>query len=74
MALMEVVLEQRNLRSALRQVVRNGGSPGTDGVTVKELPEYLKNQWPTIRRQLLNGEYKPQPVKRVEIPKPGGGI
>lgn len=74
MELMEAVLERGNLRSALRQVVRNGGSPGIDGMTVKELPEYLKQGWPKIRRQLLNGEYKPQPVKRVEIPKPGGGI
>ena len=74
MELMEAVLERGNLRSALRQVVRNGGSPGIDGMTVKELPEYLKQGWPKIRRQLLNGDYKPQPVKRVEIPKPGGGI
>ena len=74
MQLMEEVLERGNLRAALRRVVRNDGSPGIDGMTVKELPEYLKKEWPKIRRQLLNGEYKPQPVKRVEIPKPGGGI
>jgi len=74
MQLMEAVLERGNLRAALRRVVRNDGSPGIDGMTVKELPEYLKKEWPKIRRQLLNGEYKPQPVKRVEIPKPGGGI
>ena len=74
MKLMEAVLERGNLQSALRQVVRNGGSPGVDGMTVEELPKYLKKEWPKIRRQLLNGKYKPQPVKRVEIPKPGGGI
>ena len=74
MQLMEAVLERGNLRAALRRVVRNDGSPGIDGMTVNELPEYLKKEWPEIRRQLLNGEYKPQPVKRVEIPKPGGGI
>jgi RNA-directed DNA polymerase len=74
MQLMEAVLERGNLCAALKQVVRNDGSPGIDGMTVKELPEYLKKEWPEIRRQLLNGEYKPQPVKRVEIPKPGGGI
>lgn len=74
MQLMEAVLERGNLRAALRRVVRNDGGPGIDGMTVKELPEYLKKEWPEIRRQLLIGEYRPQPVKRVEIPKPGGGI
>lgn len=74
MQLMEAVLERGNLRAALKQVVRNDGGPGIDGMTVKELPECLKKEWLSIRRQLLNGEYKPQPVKRVEIPKPGGGM
>src|SRR6202161_3048235 len=45
-----------------------------DGMTVQQLPEHLKQQWPVIREQLLNGTYKPQPVKRVEIPKPDGGV
>lgn len=72
--LMESVLERDNLRAALRNVMRNGGSPGIDGMTVKDLPEYLKKEWPKLRRQLLNGEYVPTPVRRVEIPKPGGGI
>lgn len=72
--LMEYAVERCNLRTALRNVRRNRGGPGIDGMTVKELPEYLKKEWPTIRRQLLNGEYIPAPVKRVEIPKPGGGI
>jgi RNA-directed DNA polymerase len=72
--LMESVLERENLRAALRNVMRNGGSPGIDGMTVKDLPEYLKKEWPKLRRQLLNGEYVPTPVRRVEIPKPGGGI
>ena len=74
MQLMEVVVERGKLNAALKQVVRNEGSPGIDGMTVKELPEHLKREWPKIRRQLLNGEYKPQPVKRVKIPMPGGGI
>jgi len=74
MQLMEAVVARDNLHAALKQVVRNDGGPGIDGMTVKELPEYLKREWPKIRRQLLNGEYKPQPVKRVKIPKPGGGI
>jgi len=74
MQLMEAVVERGNLYAALKQVVRNDGGPGIDGMTVKELPEYLKKEWPEIRRQVLNGEYIPKPVKRVEIPKPGGGI
>lgn len=72
--LMECAVERGNLRTALRNVRRNRGGPGIDGMTVRELPEYLKRKWPKIRRQLLNGEYIPTPVKRVEIPKPGGGI
>ena len=72
--LMECSVERGNLRTALRNVRRNRGGPGIDGMTVRELPEYLKTEWPKIRGQLLNGEYIPTPVKRVEIPKPGGGI
>jgi len=72
--LMEYAVERGNLRTALRNVMRNGGNPGIDGMTVKDLPEYLKRRWPEIRRQLMIGKYTPSPVKRVEIPKPGGGI
>lgn len=72
--LMEEVVERDNLLTALRNVKRNGGAPGVDGMTVKELPEYLKRKWPKIRRQLMSGTYEPLPVRRVEIPKPGGGI
>jgi len=72
--LMDKVVERDNLLTALRNVKRNGGAPGVDGMTVKELPEYLKRQWPKIRRQLISGTYVPLPVRRVEIPKPGGGI
>ncbi len=71
--LVERVLQEGNLLRALRQVQRNGGSPGVDGMTVEELPNYLKRHWPRIREELLAGEYRPEPVKRVEIPKPGGG-
>lgn len=71
---MEKVINRDNLLTALRNVKRNGGSPGIDGMTVEELPEYLKKEWPKIRRQLMDGTYVPSPVKRVEIPKPGGGI
>ncbi|MDB9823463.1 group II intron reverse transcriptase/maturase [Deltaproteobacteria bacterium] len=72
--LMEKVVDRDNLLTALRNVKRNGGSPGIDGMTVKELPECLKRKWPEIRRQLLSGTYVPLPVRRVEIPKSGGGI
>ena len=71
---MERVVERGNLLAALRRVKRNGGSPGIDGMTVEELPGHLREQWPQIREALLAGTYRPQPVKRVEIPKPGGGV
>jgi len=71
---MEEVVGRDNLLTALRNVKRNGGSPGIDGMTVEELPDCLERKWPKIRRQLMSGAYEPLPVKRVEIPKPGGGI
>jgi RNA-directed DNA polymerase len=58
----------------LAQVKRNKGAAGVDGMTVEELPAYLKEHWLTIRAQLLDGTYKPQPVRRVEIPKASGGL
>ena len=72
--LMEEVCERENCKQALARVKANKGSPGVDGMMVRDLPEYLKQHWPTIREQLLNGTYQPQPVKRVEIPKPDGGV
>jgi len=72
--LMEVVCNRENLWKALARVQANKGSPGVDGMTVHQLADYLKEQWPAIREQLLGGAYKPQPVKRVEIPKPDGGV
>jgi RNA-directed DNA polymerase len=71
---MEEVCERGNRREALKRVRANKGSPGIDGMTVDELPEYLEQHWPVIREQLLNGTYEPKPVKRVEIPKPDGGV
>jgi RNA-directed DNA polymerase len=71
--LMEEVLERENLKEALKRVKANQGSAGVDGMTVQQLPRYLVKHWPTIREQLLSGTYKPQPVRRVEIPKPDGG-
>src|SRR5918996_187777 len=72
--LMEEVCERENLKEALRQVKGNKGSAGVDGMTVGQLPDYLKQHWSAIREQLLNGTYEPQPVRRVEIPKPDGGV
>jgi len=72
--LMEEVCERENCKQALARVKANKGSPGVDGRTVHELPGHLKQHWPAVREQLLSGTYKPQPVKRVEIPKPGGGV
>ena len=71
--LMEEVCERGNCKQALKRVKANKGSPGVDGMTVDDLPGYLKQHWPAIREQLLSGTYVPQPVRRVEIPKPDGG-
>lgn len=73
MDLLERVLEPDNLRRALHQVRRNKGAPGIDGMSVDHLVEHLKTHWPTIRASLVDGTYEPQPVRRVAIPKPGGG-
>jgi len=72
--LMEAVCERKNCEQALARVKSNKGSAGIDGMTVEELPTYLKKHWPIIREQLLSSTYKPQAVKRVEIPKPDGGM
>ena len=72
--LMEEVCERDNLRQAMKRVKANRGSAGVDGMQVGELPKYLEQHWPAIREQLLGGTYKPQPVLRVEIPKPDGGV
>jgi RNA-directed DNA polymerase len=72
--MMEEVCERENLKEALRRVKANQGSPGVDGMTVGGITDYLSQHWPTIRERLLNGTYEPQPVRRVEIPKPDGGI
>lgn len=72
--LMEEICERGNLREALRRVKANKGSPGVDGMTVGGIADYLKEHWPAIREQLLNGTYEPRPVRRVEIPKPDFGM
>lgn len=71
--LMEAVVERANAIAALKRVRQNQGSPGIDGMTVDDLPIYLARAWEAIRTQLLAGTYQPQPVRRQEIPKPGGG-
>jgi RNA-directed DNA polymerase len=68
---MEAICERSNLRAALQRVRANKGSPGTDHMTVDELPSFLREHWPALKAQLLAGDYRPQAVKRVEIPKPG---
>ncbi len=71
--MMERVLEHTNLQRALKRVRGNKGSPGIDGMTVDKLPEWLREHWPRVREELLAGTYQPHAVRRVMIPKPGGG-
>src|SRR5438552_7059514 len=73
-ALLEDVLRRENLTRAYARVVRNGGAPGVDGVSVDAFKSYLHEHWPRVREALLNTEYVPAPVRRVEIPKPDGGV
>jgi RNA-directed DNA polymerase len=70
----EQIFERKNLFTALKRVKANKGAPGIDGMTVEELPEYLKAHWLDIRARLDTGDYQPQPVRRQEIPKSGGGV
>ncbi len=72
--LMEKVVERSNMLRALRRVESNKGAAGVDGMEIKSLRPYLKEHWPRIKEELLKGTYKPQPVRRVEIPKLDGGI
>jgi RNA-directed DNA polymerase len=72
--MMEEVVERENVNEAIKRVRANQGSPGVDGMSVDELPGYLEEHWPAIREQLMSGSYEPQPVKRVEIEKPDGGV
>ncbi len=70
--LMEAVVERENMLNALRRVVGNKGAAGVDAMSVEELKPYLQTHWGQIKEHLLEGSYQPQPVLRVEIPKPGG--
>ena len=70
---MEEVLSRENMLAVHKRVLQNGGAPGVDGVTIDDLWGMAVDQWEAIREKLLSGTYKPQPVRKVEIPKPGGG-
>ncbi|WP_445496130.1 hypothetical protein [Photorhabdus sp. SF281] len=70
---MEAICEPVNLRYALKRVKANKGASGVDGMNVSELAGYLKHPWPELKAQLLSGSYRASPVRRVAIPKPGGG-
>ena len=72
--LLEEILSNDNMNAAYKRVCANNGSGGVDGVTVEELKDYIKENWNSIREQIRRREYKPQPVRRVEIPKPNGGV
>jgi group II intron reverse transcriptase/maturase len=72
--LMDTVCERGNLKLAYQRVVENKGAAGVDGIGVAEFKDHLKQHWPTIKAKLLAGEFMPQPVRRVDIPKPQGGV
>jgi len=72
--LMEEILERENMARALQQVRSNKGAPGVDGMTVDQLPSYLRRHWQKVKASLLDGTYRPLPVRRKEIPKPQGGV
>jgi RNA-directed DNA polymerase len=71
--LIEQVVERSNMKKAYAQVMRNKGAAGIDNMSVESLMPYLREKWPEIKEQLLKGQYKPKPVRKVEIPKPDGG-
>jgi RNA-directed DNA polymerase len=73
MDLMSAVIERENMLKATKQVIGNGGAAGVDRMSVEDLHSYLRSEWPRIRQELVEDRYEPQPVLRVEIPKPGGG-
>ncbi len=72
--LMETILSRENMSKAYKKVKSNKGAGGVDGISVEEVHEYLKENWPSIKERILARKYKPQPVLRVEIPKPSGGV
>ena len=71
---MEAIVSRENMMAAYHRVVANKGAAGVDRMTVEQLQPYLMEHWPRIKEELLAGRYRPQPVRGVEIPKPGGGM
>lgn len=74
MKLIEQILDKNNVRTALEKVVSNKGAAGIDGMKVEDLRDYMNANWTSIKQSILERSYKPAPVKRVEIPKPNGGV
>jgi RNA-directed DNA polymerase len=72
--MMEIIVTRQNMLRAYRRVLANKGAPGVDGMTVGQLKSFLKRCWPKIKQALLDGTYRPLPVRRKETPKPNGGI
>ena len=72
--LLEKILSKDNMNAAYKRVCANKGAGGVDEVTIEELGDYIKENWESIRNQIRGREYKPQPVRRVGIPKPDGGV
>jgi hypothetical protein len=71
--LLEAILSRENMQAAYQRVVSNKGAAGIDGMTVGDLGDHLRHNWACIREQLLAGEYQPQAVRKVDIPKASGG-
>ena len=72
--LLERILTSENMHLAWKQVKGNKGAPGVDRMSIDEMPEYLHEHWTEIRESVMEGTYQPEPVLRVEIPKPSGGV
>ena len=72
--LLEEILSKDNMTQAYKKVKANKGTCGADGVGMDEIDDYLRKNWKTIKEEIRNRKYRPQPVRRVEIPKPNGGV
>ena len=72
--LLERIVERRSMLRAMNQVIANKGAAGVDGMTTKQLKGYLKRHWPKVKQELIDGIYRPKPVRRKEIDKPDGGV
>jgi retron-type reverse transcriptase len=72
-SMLEQILDYRNVQKALKQVISNQGAGGIDGMGTDEIRDYLEGNWPLLKQSILEGSYRPQPVRKVVIPKPQGG-